>query len=392
MKALVISPVPTDPVTAGNRARIATMTELFARWGWEVHFALASMDASVSPLNAARFGTTRFHRLDYTQPMPSWPVRAWRKAARLAKLDAGYLWSLDAWYDDRLTPQLQALQAEHRFDLVCVEYVFMSKALEAFDDHVIKVLDTHDCFAERHRRYLQQGQAPQWFSTSEQDETRGFLRAHAVLAIQAQEAQSFSERVKRRAPRHCDVLEFGHILPEVVPVQPSDEPVAIFLGSDNPINVTALQWLIANVMPMIRREVPGFRLKVVGSVCKAIEAHEAVDKLGFVDDLAQAFSQACVNVNPVQMGTGVNIKLLDAMMYGMPCISTATGARGLEQYANSGISMVADNDPKAFSEAVVAQLQHPDLRDRHAQEARGAAMNWNVRQRNSFEAWIEKGR
>lgn len=388
MRVLVVSPVPVDPVTAGNRARIATMTGLFVKWGWDVHYAFIPMEPADLPAHISRFGADRFHLLSYRQPMPSWSVRAARKAARLFKMDAGHLWALDAWYDEQLTAQLQALHREHDFDLVCVEYVFMSKALEAFGPDVIKILDTHDCFADRHRRYLQHGQAPQWFSTTEEAETDGFTRAHAVLAIQPQEAVAFSERVGRRKTQDCTVLEFGHITPEVPQIQCSRDPVGIFLGSDNPINVAALNWFVSAVMPVLQRQVPGFKLKVVGSACNAIGDMNGVDKLGFVDDLAEAFSQACVNINPVFMGTGVNIKLLDAMMHGMPCICSATGARGLEQYAGEGVCIVADGDAQGFANAVIEHLNDPVLRAKSANEARAAALNWNRRQQESLSSWV----
>jgi glycosyltransferase involved in cell wall biosynthesis len=392
VKALIISPVPTDPVDAGNRARIATMTQLFARWGWDVHFAYVPLELANIEASQQRFGAERFHALRFDAPMPGWPARIGRKVARMLKLDAGYRWALDAWFDDGLLAQLRTLHARHRFDLVCVEYVFMSKALEAFDGDVIRVLDTHDCFADRHRRYLAQGQTPQWYSTSEENETRGFLRANAVLAIQAQEARSFGERVLRRHPRDCTVLEFGHILPEVHPVRPSDAPAGIFLGSDNPINVSALQWFIDEVMPLVLAELPAFRLKVVGSVCKSIADAGSIDKLGFVDDLADAFALAGVNVNPIQMGTGVNIKLLDAMMYGMPCLSTMTGARGLEDYASKGLTLIADDDRDGFARSIVEHLRDPALRDASAKAARAAAIDWNARQQRSFQAWIDTRR
>lgn len=364
------------------------MSDLFRRWGWDVHFAFAPMESADQAAHAARFGKDRFHLLRYEQPMPSWPVRALRKAARLMKHDAGYLWDLDAWYDVGLTQQLKTLHTQHQFDLVCVEYVFMSKALEAFGDEVIKVLDTHDCFAERHRRYLRQGQEPQWFSCTEQDETRGFLRANAVLAIQSQEAKRFAERVENCRPPSCTVLEFGHILPDVAAVQPSSEPVGIFLGSDNPINVNALRWFIEDVMPLVQAKEPRFQLKVAGSVCKAIVSTDTVHCMGFVDDLASAFSQACVNVNPIRMGTGVNIKLLDAMMYGMPCVSTRTGARGLEQYAGLGVSVVDDTDAQGFADLTLSCIHDPLFKLAQAGSARQAAMDWNKRQQSQLRAWV----
>lgn len=389
MRVLIVSPVPVDPVTAGNRAKIATMCSLFQRWGWEVHFAFVPMEAADLEAHPRRFGAGRFHVLQYRAPMPSWPARAFRKAARNLRLDAGYRWGLDDWFDDGLLPQLKALQQTNQFDMVFVEYVFMSRALTAFGDDVLKVLDTHDCFADRHRRYLEKGQTPQWYATSEQEETRGFLRAHAVLAIQSQEAKSFGERVARLQPADCTVLEFGHVLDEVKVVQPSDDAVGIFLGSDNPINTTALQWFTGQVMPLIRARAPSFRLKVVGSVCKGIADADGVDKLGFVDDLADAFSQARVNVNPIRMGTGVNIKLLDAMMYGMPCVSTTTGARGLEMYGGNGLAIVGDDDAQGFAEAVIRCLIDPEVRDGAAAAARSAALNWNARQQGAFQAWLQ---
>jgi glycosyltransferase involved in cell wall biosynthesis len=184
------------------------------------------------------------------------------------------------------------------------------------------------------------------------------------------------------------VLEFGHITPEVPQIQCSRDPVGIFLGSDNPINVAALNWFVSAVMPVLQRQVPGFKLKVVGSACNAIGDMNGVDKLGFVDDLTEAFSQACVNINPVFMGTGVNIKLLDAMMHGMPCICSATGARGLEQYAGEGVCIVADGDALGFANAVIEHLNDPALRAKSANEARAAALSWNRRQQESLSSWV----
>ncbi len=41
---------------------------------------------------------------------------------------------------------------------------FFSKLLESFGSHILKIVDTHDVFSDRHLRYLSHNQRPSWFS------------------------------------------------------------------------------------------------------------------------------------------------------------------------------------------------------------------------------------
>jgi glycosyltransferase involved in cell wall biosynthesis len=379
MKILVVSPVPTDPVDAGNRARIASLVRVLSQAGHEMHFAYVPMEPCDRAAMVSRFGAQRLHMLSWAPRAGAarLAVRIARKFARVARLDAGYMVGLDDWYDPRISGELHQLQALHRFDAVFVEYVFMSKALEAFDAPCLRVLDTHDNFGMRHRHYLKAGLRPQWFSTTRAEETEGFERADFVLAIQSTEARDFAARLRGADTR---VLLVGHLTETTAPIPPSAREAAVFVGSSNPLNVAGARYFIERVLPLVWRARPGFEVLLAGAVCTEIEDRPGVVKLGFVPKLQDAFGAAMLAVNPIRAGTGLNIKLLEAMAAPMPIVTTRSGARGVEEFEGQGFLLVNDDDANGFAEHVLRLVDDLDARRRLAAGAHAAAEQWNKAQ------------
>lgn len=388
MKILVVSPVPTDPPDAGNRVRIATLAQALSTSGHDVHFAYVPMEQADTAAMAARFGPARLHTLPWARRGGArlLALRALRKLGRLLQLDAGYMLGLDEWYDERITPALRDLHAAHRFDAVLVEYVFMSKALQAFDSPCLRLLDTHDSFGMRHRHYLASGLTPQWYSTSLAGEEAGFRRADVVLAIEANEARAFTRRLAGSRTR---VVQVGHLIDIGEPALPSDAPNLLFIGSGNLLNVQGARFFSEQVLPLIRSERPDVQLLLAGGVAAQVPDGPGIVKLGFVPRLQQAFAQAMVFVNPVLAGTGVNIKLLDALAAGMPIVSTTSGARGLDEHGSGAFAVVADADAAGFSREVQKLISDANARDRLRVRARDAALSWNTAQLNSLHVTLD---
>lgn len=70
---------------------------------------------------------------------------------------------------------------------------------------------------------------------------------------------------------------------------------------------------------------------VVGDVGKAVPNSEpGVTATGYVDDLETVYDAVDICLNPVEEGSGSNIKLLEYLSRGMPTISTRFGARGTD--------------------------------------------------------------
>lgn len=369
-KILVISPTPTHPHSAGNRARIHSLMTSMRSLGHEVHFLHIEKEAGDRDAMRACWGD-RYHPVSYRMPVDL-PARARRRICRWLGSERQYLYGIDEWYDPSADEFIRALAARTSFDAVIAEYVFFSRALHCFGAGTLKLLDTHDVFMGRHRRYLAEGKKPQWFSTSRREETRGLERSDVVIAIQDNEARYFRRITRRR------VITVGHVVPlDGIPMDEAGTSGILYVGSGNEINVHAANYFIDGILPEIRKHIPAAILTVAGGVCDRLTDTPGVRLLGQVEDLAPLYRAAAVVINPILFGTGLKIKTVEALGFGRPLVTTPAGAEGLEGMAGKAF-MMADTE-SAFSGAVVTLLSDPQARQALAVNARECAADWNRR-------------
>ncbi len=149
-------------------------------------------------------------------------------------------------------------------------------------------------------------------------------------------------------------------------------------------NSEGLHWFAAEIWPHILASFPGLKLLVVGSG-QLPERYSELKKIssfnfiGAVPDVAPWYAKASLVVVPLLSGSGTRLKVLEAMGMGMPIVSTAKGAEGIN-YHNEKDILIKDN-PVEFAGAVVALLQNADKRKTLGQNARSLAgenYDWNV--------------
>ncbi|WP_156678335.1 glycosyltransferase family 4 protein [Sphingomonas profundi] len=97
----------------------------------------------------------------------------------------------------------------------------------------------------------------------------------------------------------------------------------LFVGSLNRYNVEGLAgWLAEN-----RAWLAPFKIAVAGKVCDAPELRAlardwpALALMGFVDELSGVYARAALVVSPVE-GTGLNIKVMEALAHGKPVLAS----------------------------------------------------------------------
>lgn len=386
MRVVLVSSFPAFPSTAGNRSRIRQLALSIKALGHDLTFVLleSKWEACDDAAHEAAFGHGNYIRIEKKCWRARWArdvtMGAAKRALRMLGVKAAYYSTLDRFRDRHFVERLAGLDV--RPDAVVVEYVLDSWAFDAFPKNARRILDTHDAFADRHKGYVARGIENYWVSLRPQGENIGFRRADVVLAIQQDEAQRFRRQLASNGKAdNPEVAVVGHLLElgdSTVDYQIDGS--AVFVASDNPANRHAIHAFIDGVLPRVVREVPGFDLKLAGSICGAVGDVRNVTKLGWVDDLGTVFAQSPFSINPMLTGTGINIKLLDAMAAGVPTVSTATGARGLPESLRQGVCVVADGDAEGFAVAMIRLASDPKLRREMGLAAQQDARSWQDEQ------------
>lgn len=375
-RILIICPTPTHPPTSGSRVRISTIIANLKRMGHEVHLLHIERERGDRQKMREVWGDT-YHATTY-KPHRDLVHRAIRRFGALLNSEWRYRYSADEWWDKGANAVITRLQQRFTFEVVMVEYVFFSKALTLFEPGVLKILDTHDVFSDRHRVYLRNGMQPQWYSTSQRHEARALNRADLVIAIQDVEREFFLKLTRK------PVVTVGHVvrLEHSTPRQPAAK--ILYLGSRNPINADAMEWFITGVLPKIRQALPQAELFVAGTVCELLPNSDDLIKLGIVDDLSAAYDQADVVVNPILNGTGLKIKNIEALGYSKALVTTPVGADGLEDGA--GHAFLVATSPEEFATQVIQACTDRELNMNLACHGYEYAKKWNERHLKKLEA------
>lgn len=331
IKVLIVSPVAFVPDCQGSRRRVSQMVSVMEGFGFEVSFLFVRRDdqndADATAMSARVHG--RFIELaDRKKPGLSMP---WFFKVRVASKLRLYRFcniAHDAWYFDEVGRAVRQKVDAEQIDIVVVEYPFYTKALDGLTG-VVKVVDMHDVFADRYREFLRNGKKPfPWYSVSPLSETRAIRRADIVLAIQDGDAAVF------RSYGHPGVLTLSFApKPAYQPKLASSSRLRIcFLGTGNFFNIRALEHYLQIIHPSLLAAGIAYEFVVIGAVCEAFRTVKMVGDvklLGKVDDLEAELAQCDALVNPLNSGTGLPIKVLDALASGLHVLATDAGARGM---------------------------------------------------------------
>jgi hypothetical protein len=220
------------------------------------------------------------------------------------------------------------LHLETVFDpqILLAEYVFMTRPFALFRPELFKIVDTIDVFSSTFSKVLQYG-IKEGLNLDPADEAELLNRADLVIAIQSEEAA-----VLRKLAPQRQVITVGvdFKLPNDLPPFAATA-VILYVASGNARNVKGLRDFLRFAWPMVRRALPEAKLRVIGSVGEAVDSAPAgIQILGHVRDLANAYAEARVIINPAVAGTGLKIKTIEALCHLRPIVAWPSGVEGLE--------------------------------------------------------------
>jgi glycosyltransferase involved in cell wall biosynthesis len=198
---------------------------------------------------------------------------------------------------------------------------------------------------------------------------RAAIRRHRYLVASS---PLVADALRAAAPR-ADVVHAPLSLdPTLYPIAPLDEPpVAGLIGTASwPPTGAAMRLLVSTVWPRIRRLVPEATLLVAGrgSESLGLQESEGVELLGTVASSRDFFRRLSVLLNPIERGSGMKVKTLEAMASGVPVVTTPAGAEGIE--AEAGVAV--EQSWSRFAEVGAEVLRDAESRRQRGAAARGA--------------------
>jgi glycosyltransferase involved in cell wall biosynthesis len=127
---------------------------------------------------------------------------------------------------------------------------------------------------------------------------------------------------------------------------------ALYVGNlHTPNNVFGVKWFAQEVVPLLK----GLRVVVAGSKpvpeIKAVLSRAKVQLIANPKEVLPLYKRARVLVNPIWHGSGLNIKMVEALATGKPVVSTSRGTRGLVKRLRAHVH--AADSPQSFAGAVL---------------------------------------
>jgi len=145
------------------------------------------------------------------------------------------------------------------------------------------------------------------------------------------------------------------------PVEKEKSYDLVFTGNMGyPPNINSAEFLVNEILPEILPHKPDLRLLIAGAnphlrvmVLKSAQ----VDVSGWVPDMRECYAGAKIFIAPMQIGTGLQNKLLEAMAMQVPCITSPLAFQALN--ARDGEDILVAQTPKEYAAHILTLLNNP---------------------------------
>lgn len=142
----------------------------------------------------------------------------------------------------------------------------------------------------------------------------------------------------------------------------------VFTGNMGyPPNINAAEFLAHKILPLVQQRRPGVRILIAGAspnLRVSVLKSDAIEVSGWVPDMRECYATARIFIAPMQIGTGLQNKLLEAMAMQIPCITSPLANQALQAKEDKEI-LIAET-PEEYAKHILSLLDHPETADRIA--------------------------
>lgn len=193
-------------------------------------------------------------------------------------------------------------------------------------------------------------------------------------------ACSFVPSIKNKAIHYFPIELFKQIPPsKTIPFE-KKEPLILHIGTGHwPPNIEGLNFFLRKVFPLIKRKVPNAIFVHIGkgTPCKIKKFHNNVDIFiyDYIENLTPFYKKATLFVAPLLSGSGIKIKILEAISNGLPVVTTPIGIEGIPIREDiKGIKgIISVNKPAEMADWIVKLITNKAEWQKQAKSAQDLA-------------------
>lgn len=240
---------------------------------------------------------------------------------------------LQDWTTPNIVKYFHQIVEENDYDYIILFYAYFSALVENITSKTTKVLYFMEdsLFLQQYSMVKADRYHPSLgqLLDSELEKFRYFDRVFCI---------SYDEKIMYEKFLGRSVTFFPHVLPKDSHSfhKPIDERKwdIYFIGFNNPFNVEGLRWFIKEVYPLLSKNI---KIVLVGSAATQLNInYKNIEVLPSVDNVNEVLEDAKVCICPMFQGTGMKVKVVEAMSKGLPVVCNDRGVDGMPDKTECG--------------------------------------------------------
>ena len=394
MKIAIVTHVPFWQRSTGAMARIFSIAEYLVCSGFKLEVFFVGHDSLAPAPESHLFSVTPAYKTSTLSKFGNWLKKIGsgdKQSATTVDDDPQEIISMqiDDFNDAAALRSFESFITHHQPEVVVFEYIamtYLATWLKATFPGIRTIIDTHDVLSKRNQQFGEHGHK-HWLNVTAEQEAHALSHYDAVLAIQHKEAEVFQAMVSDRP-----VIVAGHTVTfdqtdtlgqssnRFLYVQANSKQTVTlgFLGSRNRANADAITWFLKNCWDELTYDKQfNWQLLITGGVIDLLNERYRSFKGILVEpatsDIRSFYDQIDIAINPVRFGTGLKIKNVEALLFGIPLVTSSHGVEGFKSETAAKIA-VADS-PGNFVSLLRDNAKNPEKAIKHAQALQSLAQN-----------------
>ena len=379
MRILQLCLKPPYPKIDGGCVAIASMTETILLAGHEVK--MLCMSTHKHPFNTAKIPTDIFQKTRMEAIVINTRIKPF---AAFLNLFSDTSYNVERFYSEKFERRLIQILQESEFDIIHLESVFCTPYIDVIRRYSnAKVVVRAHNIEFRIWEQLASGEKnpiKKWYLNLlalrlKQYELNVLNEVDGIISITMDDAIELKTLGVRMV---IDTIPIGMQLTDIEVKPVKTEPLHLYhLGAmDWKPNVEGVQWFIDTIWPELSQEFPDIKCSLAGRGMPPTLLSRSADNLsieGEVSSVSEFISNKNVAIIPLLSGSGLRVKIVEALAFGKVVITTSLGATGIP--FEDGKNMLIANTPEEFIAQVRKLENSPYLIESIGKEARELAIN-----------------